>query len=86
MLRILSMTQRPHDVTIELDGDALHLPDRDTTADAVLQEAGLSPTTHYLVRLIGRNRESLQGRGSEPLRLHEKERFVSLSTQPTPTS
>lgn len=75
-----------HPVTIELDGEPLDVPDRDTTPDAVLALAGLSPATHYLVRVNGRHRESLQGKGAEPVRLHEREKFVSLSTQPTPTS
>lgn len=77
---------RPHTVTIELDGEPLDLPDRDTTADAILTLAGLDPQAHYLVRVVGRDRESLQDKGSEPLRVHEREKFVSLSTQPTPTS
>lgn len=73
-------------VTIEFDGEPLEVPERDTTADALLALAGLSPATHYLVRIAGRNRESLLGKGSEPLRVHERQQFVSLSTQPTPTS
>jgi hypothetical protein len=73
-------------VTIDLDGEDLTVPDRDITPDEILTIAGLEPATHYLVRLRGKHQESLQGAGEVPLKVHEGEKFLSLSTGPTPTS
>jgi hypothetical protein len=56
------------------------------TPDQILQLAGIDPATSYLVKVEGRHQESYQGRGDEPIRVHEHEVFVSVSTGPTPTS
>jgi hypothetical protein len=72
--------------TINLDGEDLTVPDRDLTPNEILTIAGLDAATHYLVRLKGRNQESYQGRGEEAIKVHPNEKFLSLSTGPTPTS
>jgi hypothetical protein len=77
---------RPHPVTVIFDDDPLPLPDHKTTPNAMLGILGLATATHYVVRLKGRERESFQGRGDEEITVHDKERFVSVSTEPTPTS
>lgn len=76
----------PKEVTIDLDGEDVSVPDREITPDQILKLAGLDPATHYLVRLTGKHQESLQGHGEEPIKVHEHEKFLSLSTGPTPTS
>jgi hypothetical protein len=77
---------KTHPVTVIFDDDPLPLPDHKTTPDAMLNILGLAAATHYVVRLNGRERESFQGRGEEEITVHDKERFVSVSTEPTPTS
>lgn len=76
----------PKEVTIDLDGEDVTVPERDITPNEILTLAGLDPATHYLVRLKGKHQESLQGRGEEPIKVHGHEKFLSLSTGPTPTS
>ena len=78
--------KKPHPVTVIFDDDPLVLPDHKTTPNAMLTLLSLSPATHYVVRLNGRERQSLQGKGDEEITVHDKERFVSVSTEPTPTS
>jgi hypothetical protein len=73
-------------ITIDLDGEDLTVPDRDITPNEILGLAGLDPATHYLVRLKGKNQESYQGHGEETIKVHPNEKFLSLSTGPTPTS
>lgn len=75
-----------HPVTVIFDDDPLTLHDHKTTPNAMLTLLNLSPATHYVVRLNGRKRESLQGKGDEEITVHRQERFVSVSTEPTPTS
>lgn len=73
-------------IKILLDGDPLVVPDKEITPNEILQLAGLDPATHYLVRVKGRHQDSFQGKGDESIRVHDGEVFVSLSTEPTPTS
>jgi hypothetical protein len=76
----------PKTITISLDGEDLELPDRDTTPNEILRTAGLDLATHYLVKIHGKDQDSYQGRGDETIKVHNKEKFISLSTGPTPTS
>lgn len=76
----------PKTITIDLDGEDLELPDRDATPNEILQTAGLDPATHYLVQVHGKQQDSYQGRGEETIKVHNNEKFISLSTGPTPTS
>lgn len=73
-------------VEITLDDESLVLPDRDITPNEILAIAGLDPATHYLVKLQGRQQESLKDEGEVGIRVHSNEKFISLSTGPTPTS
>jgi hypothetical protein len=69
-----------------VDGEPVTTTEEILTADQILRLAGIDPATSYLVKVDGRKQESYQGRGDEPIRMHEHEVFVSVSTGPTPTS
>jgi hypothetical protein len=73
-------------VEITIDGRPLTLDDPTRTPNEILTLVGLDPTTHYLVRIEGRHQHSFEGRGDEQIRVHPGERFVSVSTGPTPVS
>lgn len=77
---------KPHPVEIVFDDETLTVPDKDTTPNALLELAGLDPAQHYVVELQGRNRISFKDRGTEPIKVHDGQQLVSVSTQPTPTS
>lgn len=76
----------PKTVTITVDREPVSGVPRDTTPNEILRLAGIDPATYYLVKITGRHQESFAGRGEEPITVHEREKFVSLSTGPTPTS
>lgn len=78
--------KKPKGATVVLDGEELTLPNRETTPNTILGIAGLDSSTHYLVEIKGRHQESYQGRGDEPLKVKDRDTFISLSTGPTPTS
>lgn len=78
--------QKPKKVTIHLDGENLVLESPDTTPNEILQLAGLDPATHYLVEIKGRQQDSLQGQGAAAIHVKDGDKFISLSTGPTPTS
>lgn len=73
-------------IEILLDGEPLLVPDKKISPNEILKIAGLDPVTHYLVQVKNRHQISFQGKGDEPIRVHNDEVFVSLSTEPTPTS
>lgn len=77
---------RTRTVTIVLDRKQLTGVPEHTTPDAILGLGGIDPATHYLVRVEGRHQESFQGKGAEPITVHEGETFVSVSCGPTPVS
>ena len=76
----------PKTVTITVDRESISGVPRSTTPNEILRLAGIDPTSHYLVKITGRHQESFEGRGEDPLPVHEHEKFVSLSIGPTPTS
>ena len=76
----------PKTLTIKLDGEDLEIPDRDVTPNEILTLAELDPANHYLVRIKGKHQESLEGQGDVTIKVHTNEKFVSVSTGPTPTS
>jgi Multiubiquitin len=73
-------------VEITVDGRHVTLDDPTTTPNQILALAGLDPSAHYLVRIEGRHQHSFEGRGDERIHVHPGERFVSVSTGPTPVS
>jgi hypothetical protein len=73
-------------ITFTVDGEPVTTTEEHLTANQILSLAGIDPATNYLVRVSGREQESYQGRGSEEIRVHEHEVFVSVSTGPTPVS
>jgi hypothetical protein len=73
-------------ITFTVDGEPLTTAEELLTPNQILSLAGIDPATTYLVKVEGRHQVSFQGRGDEPIRVHEHERFVSVSTGPTPTS
>lgn len=73
-------------ITFTVDGEPVTTTEHELTPNQILRLAGIDPASNYLVRVKGREQESFQGRGDEPIRVHEHEVFVSVSTGPTPTS
>jgi hypothetical protein len=73
-------------IEFTVDGEPVTTTAEILTPDQILRLAGIDPATSYLVKVEGRKQESYQGRGDEPIRVHEHQVFVSVSTGPTPTS
>jgi hypothetical protein len=75
-----------HTITFTVDAEPVTTSESELTPDAILRLAGLDPTSHYLVQVDGRHQTSYERHGDEPIRVHEHEVFVSVSTGPTPVS
>jgi hypothetical protein len=56
------------------------------TAEQILRNAGLDPAQRYLIELRGKHQESYEGRPTAEIRMHEKMKFITAGTGPTPVS
>lgn len=74
-------------VEIEVDGVELTAPEREQTAREIITLAGKDPDTAYLVELRGkRERISYKDNPDDEIKLHEHQRFITVSLGPTPVS
>jgi hypothetical protein len=75
-----SATKPGHTVEIAIDGETYTAASKELTADDILRLAGIDPSENYLVEKHGREQVSYQGKGSEVIKLHERETFISVPT------
>ncbi len=78
----------PHEVIhFFVDGEPFETHEREWTPNAIIRRFGeKDPATHYLVRIEGHHRHSYEGKGEQPIEIHNDERFQIVSTGPTPVS
>jgi len=80
----------PHDKEIRytVDGEPQVTTEKTLTPRAILTNAGVDPASHYLKLLRGESDQetSYENRMDEPIHMHPKMRFISISTGPTPVS
>lgn len=70
-----------------VDGEPFETVQREWTPNAIIRKFGeKDPATHYLVRIEGQHRQSYEGKGEDPIEIHNGERFQIVSTGPTPVS
>lgn len=80
-------TGHHHEIHFFVDGEPHETDQRDWTPNQIIREFGeKDPATHYLVRIEGHDRISYQGKGDDPIKIHDGERFQIVSTGPTPVS
>lgn len=56
------------------------------TPTVILTNAGIDAAAHYLVELRGNGQHSFENTPNEPIHMHQKMRFISISKKPTPVS
>lgn len=76
-----------HEIHFFVDGEPHETERSAWTPNAIIRQFGeKDPSTHYLVRIEGHHRHSYEGKGEEPIEIHNGERFQIVSTGPTPVS
>ena len=76
-----------HEIHFFVDGEPHETDRRELTPNQIIKEFGQKdPATRYLAQIDGQRRISYQGKGDEPIKLHNGERFQIVSTGPTPVS
>lgn len=71
---------RGQSIEISIDGETYTAAAKEMTAEDILRLASLDPAENYLVEKHGREQVSYQGKGSELIKLHEREIFISVPT------
>jgi hypothetical protein len=82
----MTTAQKEKTVAVLVDNETVTGVPQHTTPDAILEKVAVDPSTHYLVRISGREQHSYDGKGNEAITVHEDEKFVTVSTGPTPTA
>ena len=78
--------QKPNVIEFEVDGEPLTTSDKTLTPNQIMALAEVDAATHYLVEIKGRHRKSYEGRADEAIHMHEKQKFITVATGPTPVS
>ncbi len=69
-----------------VDTDPQSTDQQKMTPNEILRKAGFDPAVYYLVAIHGESQQSFQGKGDDPIEIHEHEKFVSIFTGPVPVS
>ena len=86
-LQELREAEHQHVIQFTVDGEPCETERREVTPDEIIREFGAKdPATNYLVQIKGNHKVSYQGKGSEPIKLHNNMKFQIISTGPTPVS
>jgi len=76
-----------HEIHFSVDGERYETRERELTPNEIIRRfAQKDPATHYLVQIEGHRRISYEGKGDEPIKMHDGMRFQVISTGPTPVS
>lgn len=73
-------------ISFKVDGERITVRTQRMTPNEILLKAGIDPASHYLVEIKGRDQTSYEGQGDVEIRVHDGDKFVSVSTGATPTS
>jgi hypothetical protein len=76
-----------HEIHFSVDGEPEETRRAVWTPNEIINDFGKKdPSTNYLVQIDGHHRVSYQGKGEDPIKIHEGEKFQIISTGPTPVS
>ena len=77
--------QTSHPIHYFVDAEEQTTTDPTLTVAQILKNAGLDPATHYLIEIRGQHQVPHQD-VNEVIHIHEKEKFISVFSGPTPVS
>lgn len=76
-----------HLIHFKVDGEPFETSQSHWTADQIITTFSQKDlSNHYLVRIVGHEKESFQGHGDQEIKLREKDRFQTICTGPTTVS
>ena len=69
-----------------VDGEPQTTEEHRLTPRQILENAGIDPTTCYLVRIHGEQQDSYRDKPDEAIVMHPHLKFISVCMSPTPVS
>ena len=72
--------------TYTVDDEQYSTTEHVLTPEQILQNASLDPNTHYLIQIKGNHQVSYKDNPSMEIHMHENQKFISVSNDPTPVS
>lgn len=82
-----SATQKhPHVIKFTVDGEPVETTEHELTPVQIMQLANVDPATHYLKQIEGQHQISYKDTPNDPIKIHEKQRFITNSLEPTTVS
>ena len=79
-------THKPHEIEFSVDGETVTTTEHELTPVQIMQLAGVDPATHYLKEIRGQQQISYKDMPNEPIHVHNNQRFITNSLEPTPVS
>ena len=76
----------PHEIEFTVDGETVTTTEHELTPVQVMQLAGVDPESHYLKEIRGHQQISYKDTPNEPIHVHNNQRFITNSLEPTPVS
>ncbi len=75
---------KEHEIRFTVDGEPCETEKQEMTPNEIIREfGGKDPSVNYLVKIEGNHKVSYQGKGDEPIKLHNNLNFQIISTGPT---
>jgi hypothetical protein len=84
-IEVLKAEHHTHTITYFVDNEPQKTTDPNLTVGQILKNAGLDPSSHYLIELRGHQQIEYKDI-NETIRVHENEKFISIFHGPTPLS
>jgi hypothetical protein len=69
-----------------VDGEPQSTSEHVLTPNEIMKEAGIDPSTHYLIEIDGNAQKSFKDEPNFQIHMHEHAKFVTASLGPTTVS
>ena len=83
----IKAAEERHEIHFTVDGEPHETDQRELTPDEIIHKFGeRDPSKNYLVQIVGGQKESYQGKGQIPIKMHNGMRFQILCIGPMTVS
>jgi len=80
------MDQKLHTIDYFVNDEPQSTTEKELTPVQIMTKAGIDPDTNYLIEIRGNHQISYRDKPNDPIKLHEKMKFISNFIGPTPVS
>lgn len=78
--------KHPHVIEFTVDGEPVETTEKELTPVEIMNLAGVDSATHYLKEIQGQHQISFKDTPNEPIKVHNNQRFITNSLEPTTVS